>query len=44
MIRNPFFQLSGCFNPRSREGNDIIASILLISPNSFNPRSREGND
>ena len=37
-----FFRL--CFNPRSREGNDVTLSTKSRNPSSFNPRSREGND
>ncbi len=34
----------GYFNPRSREGNDGIASGITGAAGNFNPRSREGND
>ena len=33
-----------CFNPRSREGNDVIRMHFFCFDISFNPRSREGND
>ena len=33
-----------CFNPRSREGNDLKTLRFLSVPRCFNPRSREGND
>ena len=32
------------FNPRSREGSDIVDVIVVISCGNFNPRSREGSD
>ena len=32
------------FNPRSREGNDVILIVSLLIVHGFNPRSREGND
>ena len=32
------------FNPRSREGSDVIRSQLLLRSRNFNPRSREGSD
>ena len=32
------------FNPRSREGSDIILIIPVHLLNDFNPRSREGSD
>ena len=34
-----------CFNPRSREGNDVAEFMAqYLVKHSFNPRSREGND
>ena len=42
------FERSGChagnFNPRSREGSDLIGFPIWISAIYFNPRSREGSD
>ena len=32
------------FNPRSREGNDVLLSYTALQALCFNPRSREGND
>ena len=32
------------FNPRSREGSDLIGSFLHCTLQYFNPRSREGSD
>ena len=32
------------FNPRSREGSDIPATLGTADGNHFNPRSREGSD
>ena len=32
------------FNPRSREGSDILYSPVLRMDGNFNPRSREGSD
>ena len=32
------------FNPRSREGSDIICEIINVLIQYFNPRSREGSD
>ena len=32
------------FNPRSREGSDLIVSVNFPFFNYFNPRSREGSD
>ena len=32
------------FNPRSREGSDVLWKATLISSGNFNPRSREGSD
>ena len=32
------------FNPRSREGSDLITGETIIEPDDFNPRSREGSD
>ena len=32
------------FNPRSREGSDILQASVLTSIVHFNPRSREGSD
>ena len=32
------------FNPRSREGSDILPEIATCIPWHFNPRSREGSD
>ena len=35
---------SGCFNPRSRTGNDISSNLRFCHKHGFNPRSRTGND
>ena len=32
------------FNPRSREGSDVIALSMVDKVKHFNPRSREGSD
>ena len=32
------------FNPRSREGSDVLLSASRSSTRYFNPRSREGSD
>ena len=32
------------FNPRSREGSDLICTLTQILESDFNPRSREGSD
>ena len=32
------------FNPRSREGSDVIYIINITQKTNFNPRSREGSD
>ena len=40
----PFNKSSTGFNPRSREGNDMVSPDTLARLLSFNPRSREGND
>ena len=32
------------FNPRSREGSDILGRSFLCIKGDFNPRSREGSD
>ena len=32
------------FNPRSREGSDLVCGAILCSNANFNPRSREGSD
>ena len=32
------------FNPRSREGSDLLTKPLGYMSNNFNPRSREGSD
>ena len=32
------------FNPRSREGSDLLVTLLLPEEINFNPRSREGSD
>ena len=37
-------RLVGGFNPRSREGSDLIYILPRWHSNSFNPRSREGSD
>ena len=34
----------GDFNPRSREGSDLISLLLKLMMHDFNPRSREGSD
>ena len=34
----------GCFNPRSRTGNDSTSGALIPLASCFNPRSRTGND
>ena len=36
--------LEMCFNPRSREGNDVVKKSACLRITCFNPRSREGND
>ena len=36
--------LSTYFNPRSREGSDVLSSVALTAVYNFNPRSREGSD
>ncbi len=33
-----------CFNPRLREGGDLLASEMQRVRSSFNPRLREGGD
>ena len=39
------FSCKGNFNPRSREGSDIIGLRLAKrGKHDFNPRSREGSD
>ena len=32
------------FNPRSREGSDLVATCSAAGVGNFNPRSREGSD
>ena len=32
------------FNPRSREGSDLVAGLRRSTVHNFNPRSREGSD
>ena len=32
------------FNPRSREGSDVVPLHRLLPRQNFNPRSREGSD
>ena len=32
------------FNPRSREGSDLLVTNMLLYNHNFNPRSREGSD
>ena len=32
------------FNPRSREGSDLVLAVVTIFAPNFNPRSREGSD
>ena len=32
------------FNPRSREGSDMVQPITIQPARYFNPRSREGSD
>jgi len=32
------------FNPRAREGRDLIYQTINVSAISFNPRAREGRD
>ena len=32
------------FNPRSREGSDLLADSVIGLSVDFNPRSREGSD
>ena len=32
------------FNPRSREGSDVLIEHVGIDDTYFNPRSREGSD
>ena len=32
------------FNPRSREGSDVIYDAIIVHHLNFNPRSREGSD
>ena len=34
----------GDFNPRSREGSDILSCAVCTARSHFNPRSREGSD
>ena len=41
---NSSIQHSTHFNPRSREGSDVIIMILSNFVFNFNPRSREGSD
>ncbi len=36
--------LSGCFNPRAREGRDASDRHLTPKEKRFNPRAREGRD
>ena len=43
MILSTLF-LMICFNPRSREGNDVVDLAVHSEWQGFNPRSREGND
>jgi len=33
-----------CFNPRPREGGDLLIQVIMMSRPSFNPRPREGGD
>ena len=33
-----------CFNPRSREGSDVLIVVCFFYFQCFNPRSREGSD
>ena len=40
VISSSFFY----FNPRSREGSDVIVRVPIIVSADFNPRSREGSD
>ena len=39
-----YLTLTAHFNPRSREGSDIMPDILPLLHQYFNPRSREGSD
>ena len=32
------------FNPRSREGSDLMSGFTRYTKRNFNPRSREGSD
>ena len=34
----------GDFNPRSREGSDVLTVSKMLLTSHFNPRSREGSD
>ena len=36
--------MSGCFNPRAREGRDFSSLLTTGIFSSFNPRAREGRD
>ncbi len=32
------------FNPRAREGRDLVLSVIVCERICFNPRAREGRD
>ncbi len=36
--------LAESFNPRAREGRDVVAKLAVAPAPGFNPRAREGRD
>ena len=41
---NPIIVFIEDFNPRSREGSDLLIKYSVLNSMDFNPRSREGSD
>ena len=44
MARMAYVPLVGCFNPRAREGRDVLPLPVGACNRGFNPRAREGRD
>ena len=36
--------MRACFNPRARDGRDLLRECYRNQPHSFNPRARDGRD
>ena len=43
-LQSIYLSMTSYFNPRSREGSDLIQRVKTGSIHDFNPRSREGSD